>query len=455
MCPSPTGSQTSLHAMSTVPRGDGAVSVNHANTEVIEDVACTMCGCVCDDLRLTVSGSRIAAVSPGCSLAEPWLLGRTTDSAAAARVNGQEVTFDRAIEHSVDLLLASASPLIYGLSSSSTPGQRSAVHLADVLGACIDTTASTCHAPSIVALQGVGESTCSLGEIRNRSDLVIYWGSNPLKSHPRHMERFVDAPGQHVPAGRAGRHVVVVDVKRTETAERADTFIKLNPGSDFDVLWALRGLAGGLPLEASSVGGVPRDVLSELADRLRNCRYGAVFFGLGLTRHGIPHRNVEALLRLVTDVNRLTRCVVRRMRIPGDVAGADSVLCWQTGYPFSVSLNRSYPRYNPGEFTANDMLERREVDAVVLVGTEGVSKLSDRAREFLKEIPSVVLEHSGSERPVSGSVKFTTAIYGIHRPGTAYRMDETPIPLKTVMKSELPADHEVLDAVIQLIRSRR
>ena len=42
----------------------------------------------------------------------------------------------------------------------------------------------------------------------------------------------------------------------------------------------------------------------------------------------------------------------------GDVAGADIVMTWITGYPFSVNLARGYPRYNPGEFSAQDMLER-------------------------------------------------------------------------------------------------
>jgi len=242
--------------------------------------------------------------------------------------------------------------------SSSTAGQRSAVALADLVGACIDTTASTCHAPSIVALQGVGESTCSLGGIRNRSSIVIYWGSNPLKSHPRHMERFVETRGLDVPDGRSGRQVVIVDVKLSESSELADTFIQVEPGTDLEVLWTLRGLIAGVPVRRSVVGGVNYSVLVDLADRMKSCRCGAVFFGLGLTAHGISHLNVEALLRRGTDLNRFTRFVVRRMRIAGDVAGADSVLCWQTGYPFSVSLNRAYPRYNPGEFTANDMLER-------------------------------------------------------------------------------------------------
>lgn len=144
-----------------------------SNASTFTDVTCTMCGCVCDDLTITVAGDRIAAIAPGCPLAEPWFLKQSAAEVPAARIDGRVVPLDDAIERAVAILDRSSSPLIYGLSRSSTPGQRAAVRLADRLGACIDTTASTCHAPSIMALQAVGESTCSLGEIRGRSDLVI------------------------------------------------------------------------------------------------------------------------------------------------------------------------------------------------------------------------------------------------------------------------------------------
>ncbi len=394
----------------------------------------------------------MSGFSPGCSLAEPWLCGQTTADLPAARVAGQETSLDDAVERAANILKNARSPLIYGLSRSSTPGQRAAVRLADQLRAYIDTTASTCHAPSIMALQTVGESTSSLGEIRNRADLVIFWGSNPLESHPRHIERFVDAPGMFVANGRADRHLVVVDVQRTATAEIADTFIQVEPGGDFELIWALRALQRGLPFEELSVAGVPRADLLRFAEALRACRYGAVFFGLGLTKGPVAHANVEALLRLVTELNSRTRFVARRMRVPGDVTGADTVLAWQTGFPFSVSLSRGYPRYNPGEYTANNLLERREVDAVVLVGSEGVGKLSPAARSNLNHTKNIVLDYPSIECPIPAEVHFTTAVYGIHRIGTAYRMDEVPIPLRKVLDSPLPADHEVLAKIVQAIK---
>ena len=34
------------------------------------------------------------------------------------------------------------------------------------------------------------------------------------------------------------------------------------------------------------------------------------------------------------------------------------------------------------------------------------------------------------------TVRFTTAVYGVHRPGVVYRMDEIPIPLRAVLPSD-------------------
>lgn len=419
-----------------------------------QDVTCTVCGCVCDDLTLAVRNERIVSFAPACSLAERWLIGQGSAADVSPQVDGRDATRDDAVDRAVDILQRARAPLIYGLSRSSTPGQRAAVRLADELGACIDTTASTCHAPSIMALQASGESTCTLGEIRHRSDLVIYWGSNPLRSHPRHLSRYVDAPGMFVPGGRKDRHLVVIDHCQTETTELADTFVQVQPGGDFELIWALRAIARGLPIPEAPIAGVGAEQIRELAERLMNCRYGAVFFGLGLTRKESPHATVEGLLRLVTDLNAHTRFVARRMRVPGDVAGADTVLCWQTGFPFSVSFARGYPRYNPGEYTADSLLARREVDAVLLVGAEGVSKLSTASQQVLTELPTIVLDYPGATPPFQPDVHFTTAIYGIHRRGTAYRMDEVPIELNALFPSPLPADHDVLDAIRASLRAQ-
>jgi formylmethanofuran dehydrogenase subunit B len=413
--------------------------------QIIDDVACTVCGCVCDDLRLTVENGRITQAEGACFLSEPWFLEQETREPPPAEIEGQPASWEAAVERAAEIVRESRAPLIYGLSRSSTDGQRAAVALADWIGATIDTTASRCHGPSIMALQQVGESTCSLGEIKNRADLVIYWGSNPADSHPRHMERYaVDPAGQFLPGGRGDRTLVVADVHPTPTTDVADIYLPIEPGRDFEVLWTLRGLIAGFSPPAGQSLGAPLELLIELAERMTSCRCGVVFFGLGLTSQPLGHLNVEALLQLVTDLNDHTRFHARRMRVPGDVTGADSVLCWQTGYPFSVNLGRGYPRYNPGEFSANDLLERGEVDACVLLGSEGVAAFSAEAAANLRTLPTIVLDYPTVQSLIQPTVRLTTAVYGVHLPGTAYRMDEIPIPLRPCLPAKYPSDHEVL-----------
>ncbi|MBS0206229.1 MAG: formylmethanofuran dehydrogenase subunit B [Planctomycetes bacterium] len=416
---------------------------------VITDVACTVCACVCDDLTIRVRDGQIVGAERGCKLTDEWFRGAWKPTASAVQVRGEGVAFETGVQAAAEILRTAKAPLIYGLSKSSTEGQRAAVALADRLGAIIDTTASEGHAPSILAMQQSGESTCSLGEIRNRADLVIYWGCDPLKTHPRHLERYsMDPTGLMVPNGARDRSLIVIDSHPNETTARADAeFLQIREGSDFDALWALRGLLKGVDDSRNPDVGLPWNALRTLAHRMKSCRCGVIFFGYGVARAPLGHRNVEALLRLVIDLNQFTRFHARRLRVVGDVSGADSVLCWQTGYPFSVNLSRGFPRYNPGEYSAADVLENREADALVLVGSSRVNSFPEAARAHMESIPVILLEGVRADRPPVATVLFTTATYGIHRPGTAYRMDETPIRLRPVLEAELPTDGDVLRAI--------
>ena len=126
-----------------------------------------------------------------------------------------------------------------------------AVGIGDWIGGTVDTTTSVCHGPSGMAFQGVGEVTCSLGEIKNRGDLIIFWGSNPAESHPRHFTKYSLMPkGMFLPNGRKDRTCVLVDVRKTKSAKAADIFLQIKPRKDFEALWVLRALAQGLELDA-------------------------------------------------------------------------------------------------------------------------------------------------------------------------------------------------------------
>ena len=127
-------------------------------------------------------------------------------------------------------------------------------------------------------------------------------------------------------------------------------------------------------------------------DRMKACKYGVIFFGMGLTMTRGKHANSEGILSLTRDMNRHTRFACKPNRGHGNVTGADNVVTWRTGYPFGVNLGRGYPRFNPGEYTASDVLARGEADAAMIIASDPMANFSQPAREHLKTIPYVALD---------------------------------------------------------------
>ena len=88
-----------------------------------------------------------------------------------------------------------------------------------------------------------GKVSCTLGEVKNRADFIVYWGGNPAECHPRHFTKYsLMQKGKFVPNGRKDRTMVLVDIRETPSARAADIFLQIRPGKDFEVLTALRPL---------------------------------------------------------------------------------------------------------------------------------------------------------------------------------------------------------------------
>ncbi|HSE44231.1 MAG TPA: formylmethanofuran dehydrogenase subunit B [Gemmatimonadales bacterium] len=427
------------------------------NTKIVADATCTFCGCVCDDMVLTVDleHHRITKSENACVLGKAWFKEHGIEERPYALIDGREASTEQAVEEAARILAEARFPIIYGLSDTTCEAQRVAVSIADMIGGTLDTTTSVCHGPSGIAFQGVGESTASLGELKNRADMVVFWGGNPAEAHPRLFTRYAVTPkGMYIPNGKKDRTIVLVDVRRTLSTPVADIFVQVKPRSDFEVLWALRALVKGRKVDPSveERTGVSLAVLEDLVTRMKSCNFGALLFGMGLTMNRGRHFNSGALLALATDLNEFTHWVAKPVRGHGNVTGADNVVSWQTGFPFGVNFARGYPRFNPGEFTTVDVLARGDADAALIIASDPASNFPKAAIEHLKRIPVITLDPKATHTSQLARVAFTTATYGINVAGTVYRMDDVPITLRPAFESPYPSDQQILTAIRERVR---
>jgi formylmethanofuran dehydrogenase subunit B len=200
--------------------------------------------------------------------------------------------------------------------------------------------------------------------------------------------------------------------------------------------------------------GLTVERLQDIADRMKRARFGVIFFGMGVSMTRGKHMNSAAILNLTAELNAFTKFVCMPMRGHGNVTGADVVLRWTTGYPFGISLSRGYPRFNPGEFSTVDLLVRGDNDAAIILGADPGATMPQPAIDHLARIPTIVLDPKVTHTSRLARVHITTAVTGISAPGTAYRMDEIPLPLRPALQSPYPTDEEVVRRIRRAVAAK-
>jgi formylmethanofuran dehydrogenase subunit B len=407
----------------------------------VADVPCPFCCCACDDLQVRVEGGQITSVDGACEIALPCFLG--TAERPVCRVDGKPAEIDDALRRAAELLADARYPLIFGLSRATCEAQRIAVGIAETLRGVIDIPASRGETG---AMQSVGEVTATFGEIRNRADLIVAWGVDPLTCHPRFFERYAPA-----------KQLIVIDNCNTPTAELADEWIAIREGSDFDAASALRGIAKGLRLSPQQVvkrTGVALSVWQALFNRLTQARHGVL-----LTSDGedsvTARRTAEALAHLVRDLNHRTRFVAISLRTAPNGLGAENVLAWRIGYSAGVDFSRGFPRFDPDVYSAEKLLSAGVADAMLIVCDDSMSSLSAATKQRFMAIPTIALDWRQTPTMATARVAIPLATIGVESGGTIFRGDGVPLALRPAIKTALPADHEALSAISSLINELR
>jgi formylmethanofuran dehydrogenase subunit B len=399
----------------------------------VAHVTCLGCGCSCDDIHVIVRSGRIAEAAHACALGVAWF----GDGVVPQRSihAGRDVSVEAAIQARAN------RPLVYLASDISWETQREAVGLADALHARLDSVTSATARESILAAQQSGRASATLGEIRNRADVVVFWGVDPALRYPRYWSRYAPEPeGMHVPGGRRSRTVIAVDIDGAPNGrgpEDADRRVRLTAADEVATLTAMAAIASGRVTDgrASTSQAPPWQLARELAPILVAARYAVIVADAerddAAGARPDPAR-ASALVMLAQTLNGPTRAALSTLRGGGNRSGADAVLTWQTGYPIALDFGRGYPRYQPHDGTAGACLSRGDVDALAIVGAP--ASLTPDLRAAMTRVASVVIGPRASESVFAErGIVIDTGVAGIHEDGTAVRMDDVALGLRGVL----------------------
>lgn len=279
----------------------------------------------------------------------------------------REATWDEALQLVADRLTAivdehgSDATAVIGSSKATNEESYLAQKLArQVLGTHnVDNCSRYCQAPATMGLWrtvGYGGDSGSISDME-RAELVLCVGTNTSDSHPVIASRLRRAQKLN------GQTIVVADLREHELAQRADVFLRPNPGTDIVWLQALsrlildEGLAADdwiadnvdgldeyrasldeftMP-HAEEVTGIPAATLEDLARRVAAADGVCALWAMGVTQHHMGSDTSTAIsnLLLVTGNYRRPGTGAYPLRGHNNVQG-----CSDFG-----SVNSFYPGY--------------------------------------------------------------------------------------------------------------
>lgn len=382
-------------------------------------ITCLGCGLLCDDATVVVSSGSIGGMSPACALGSAWLGSGAVPG--YIRSSGKDATFESVIAAATSLLTGARGRVLVYLGPGLTiEALKPAVAIADRLQAATDTATSAAAASGILAGQRRGRAAATLGELKNRADVVLFWGADPARTHPRLIERLVNAKGTHTPDGRASRTVVSVRIGADGAVDGADMSLQLPAAAELSALSLLRSIVAGgaVPEAAARIAGLP-----ELAARLVVAKYVAIVADGEDGDPSRPSQRAEGLIALTQALNTPVRAALFTLRSGDNRNGVESLLTWQTGYPFAVEFRSGVPTYGD----RRGLEDLGSLDAALLVGDWRAIPTASLAA--MASLPRVVVGPGASDAPGAPLVAIDTGRAGIHEGGTAYRLDDIPLPL--------------------------
>ena len=437
--------------------------MTHAPSDRVErHVTCLGCGCCCDDLEVTVRGDRIAGMDRACSLGAAWL--RDGRAPARALMSGAQVPRDEALASLARMLASARRPLVYLTTDVTCEAQKAAVALADRLRAALDNLSSATVSASVLAAQEIGRATATLGEIRNRADVVVFWDVDAAR-YPRFAERYAPGPaGLYLREGPQGRRVVSVTVGREawpghgawpghEAWPGADRVVRLAPVDETPTLTLWSGLLAD-PSRARGTGPAWAHAAT-LLESITGGQYVAVVVDAEPAGESAAAR-ADALCRLSHALNLQARGALLALRAGGNRSGAEAVMTAAAGYPMAVDFADGTPRYRPHDGSAHALVTARAVDAVLVVG-DGAS-IDAGSLAALTDTPCAVIGPAATTGPLATArIAIDSARAGVHEAGTALRMDDVPIPLRALLPGPPPAVEllTILQGLLDDVRSTR
>jgi len=407
---------------------------------ISKTLICTGCGCLCDDIRVEIDCAHLGQIENACAKGAAYLQAAfNPELRAKGSIRGQSCSSEAAIHEAARLLSKAKRRLVFGLDSSTLEAQALAIEMARGLGTVIDDASSFSYGPLIERIIKKELPTCSLSEVKDKADLLLYWGANPTATHPRHLSKYTYyAYADFNPAGWYPKVTLSsIDVRQTELTAMSQPAFRIKPGGDSELI-------SGLLRESSATN----DQARKLSDLIQKSRLCVIFCGLGLV-HSLDG-DLSAFARMVQMLSRSIRVAVVPMISETNMLGFSQSLHQQTSYVNSVSFAGSVSHGH--QFSFLEQVHNHAADCILIVGSDPFSTLPQSLLGKLQGVDIICLDHFTTLTIGTADIVIPSALPGVECRGSMVRLDGDGVALAEPIKDGFPTQEAILRQLLEKVQ---
>ncbi|MHA1925970.1 MAG: hypothetical protein ACW974_08645 [Candidatus Thorarchaeota archaeon] len=410
---------------------------------MMEDIVCSGCALLCDDVAAEVKGEEINSLGL-CRLGHQHLIAiiKHLDKKSVVRDDGTEkmVSIDVALEKAAEILLSAKNPLLYGWSHSTDEAITEGIDLANSLGATVDTPASLGLVQALSHKLHSSQLEIDLDFVRNNGEFILYWGSDPTESSHRHPSKFAVLPrGENIPEGIESRTIGVVDVRNTETMKMANHRLIIPPGADAELLDALSSDISGKSPIIGDVAGISAQELLGFVRNIRKSDCTVIFYGSGLINSGNTEANLIGLQALTESIK---------------VTGKQAYVLPMATEPNILGVTKTAIEAEAGDSLRK--LVNGEFDVALIVGDDSLVEVPGPAAKALAGIPLIYIGSPGGITDAKARVSIHISDSMLLGSGKMRRLDCIEISYKrwSVKPKNPVPESDVISRLHELVTKR-
>ncbi len=415
-----------------------------------ENVTCTQCGLLCDDLTVEVNDLSIKVTGsttlPVNCIQKFEAASLQKESMPSPMINGASANIGDAIDEAAKIIKSSMLTLVSGLITD-VQTQRDAIAFTEKIKGVIDHANGKSIRASNSVMQRHGEIKTTLAEIRNRSDVVVIFGKQVFDKFPRLTERVLKPEKTLNNELANNKNIIVLDLAKNNTAslEEDINLIQFNYPRLESIIYRFQEI---ITKGSSNFPEPDHDTeqLLKIVDSIQNSQYTTMLWSTSLFNSESAEHSVQALTELLKLLSKELRCVGLSLSGSKAEITANQVTTWQTGVSLPVTFTTQTPVYDPVLYDGNRLIQNHDVDSLLWIANLGAK---DTAPET--KIPTIVLGHPNLNSK-SANIFIPVAIPGIDTNGLASRTDSVAtLPLRQIRNSDLPTASDVLNKIKELV----